>query len=57
MNHGSNWSNIIKYCINYVKGCQECHQYGPIQYLSSNEPCHDLIFDNTNWSNKKNERK
>ncbi|CAL8174633.1 unnamed protein product [Prunus armeniaca] len=31
--HGYYWPTILKDCIEYAKGCQDCQKQGPVQYV------------------------
>ena len=32
--HGIYWLTILKDCMNYAKGCQECQKHGPLKHLA-----------------------
>ncbi|BFG37632.1 hypothetical protein CerSpe_239060 [Prunus speciosa] len=31
--HGYYWPTILKNCIEYAKGCQDCQRHGPVQHV------------------------
>ncbi|CAL2270793.1 unnamed protein product [Prunus armeniaca] len=31
--HDYYWPTILKYCIEYTKGCKDCQKHGPIQHV------------------------
>ena len=43
--HGVYWPKILKDCIDYAKGCQECQKYGPLKHL----PIVDLQYVIKSW--------
>ena len=37
LRQGVYWPTMLKYCINFAKGCQECHRHAGIQRVPASE--------------------
>ncbi|CAL8992893.1 unnamed protein product [Prunus brigantina] len=40
--HGYYWPTILKDCIEYAKGCQDCQKHGPVQHVPA-EPMNPIV--------------
>ncbi|CAL8992690.1 unnamed protein product [Prunus brigantina] len=40
--HGYYWPTILKDCIEYAKGCQDCQRHGPVQHVPG-EPMNPIV--------------